>query len=109
MSCHGSNRPLWGGQSANSPAIRFGSSCCSSETATLVKADRSGVVRIDSADHDVLAERGGPRQQLGQEHRTDAATAAPQAHVHRVLDREAIARPGAEVAEARVAEHAARV
>ncbi len=63
------------------------------EAQALVKADGGGVVGIHARDHHVLAERAARGNNALHQARADAAAAAVGAHVHRVLDREAIARP----------------
>ena len=75
------------------------------ETEALVHPDRAAVVGVDPRHHHVLAERAAAGDQHVHQRRADAVAAAAVGHVHGVLDGEAIAGPGAEVAEGGEAGH----
>ena len=71
----------------------------------LVKSDRAGVRRVDGANHDVLAKVQREWKQCLHQLCADATATRIDMHVHRVLDAESIAAPGAApVREGRIAE-----
>ena len=81
-----------------------------SEPETRVEVYRPVVCRVDSADHDMLPERHAALEQRRHQRRSDPAAARVGAHMHRMLDRVAIAGPAAApVAERRESNDAALV
>ena len=84
----------------------FTEMACALKAVALEEAERSCVLRVDSGDHDVLAEGARMVNEGVEKSGSDALAAGVGMNVDRAFDGEAIAGPGAEVAKGCEAEDA---